>query len=427
MRQTQTRYLTFILASIGLALTVFLIVYRNGVALTPDGWGLWQGAYSLLHDGQYRYFSGAPIIGWPPAYSAYLAALMAIFGGSGLTLMIANGLLLTFQAVGWGALYAYVFASRLKQAHFIQLALLTAFLSTFLALSQGNLLSHNLLLSIFPFLYISASKAFFEPDNGLRLQWFVIYAVFSAVFVNAHHTGVPIIAALTLVGLSRRGPTVRQKLLHAIAISLPPAIAWGVVSSAFHLWSRREFGGSHGPFEYLLQALTGLGSLWGPEAIALPIGIVGVACLVFASRVLEFNRRETQFLTTACVFFALQLLLFSSTFVGDPLQGRFLWLFILSVSPLLFIGRLNHLAGIVFIFGLGATAMTASRAVKWTVNRMAEPSNIIEKAAYISREPEPGQRLVRGGVILIGPPRYSWESVEEPQQARGEGRNQGAE
>jgi hypothetical protein len=211
---------------------------------------------------------------------------------------------------------------------------------------------------------------------------------------------------------------------YAIAIALPPAFAWGAVSSAFHLWSQREFGGAQGPIGYLLQALVGLGYFWGPDAIALPVGIAGVACLVLACRMLDLNKREAQFLLAVCIFFALQLLLVCSVYIGDPLQGRFLWIFVLSVSPMLFLGPLNRFMGvIVFMFALGATAMTASRAAKWTIHRPAEAADVIGMADRISPEPKPGERLARGSVILVGPPRYPWETVADPQQPAGERQN----
>ena len=132
------------------------------------------------------------------AYSAYLAALMTIFGSSGLTLIIGSGLLLILQVIGWSALYAYVFATRIEKVYFVQSVLLMIFLSTVIALSQGGLSAHHLLLCVFPFLYLSASKAFFERENGQWLRWFAIYTVLSAIFVSAHNTAVPMIAALSV-------------------------------------------------------------------------------------------------------------------------------------------------------------------------------------------------------------------------------------
>lgn len=252
MPKTKRPFFLLLLANVALSSAIFVAIFRDGIAVSPDGWAYWQGAYTLLMDGQYRYFSGAPIVYWPPAYSAYLALLMALFGSSGLTLLIANGVAVAFQVIGWGVLYIHVFSVRIQEGRLIQTVLLMLFLATLIPLSQGSLLAHNLMLAIFPFLYLSASKAFFERERRRWFLWFGMYILLSALLVATHNTAVLIIAALTLVAIFQRGLSATERGVNAIAIALPSVVAWLIVSSIFQSSGAHTLGmGRYSPFEYL--------------------------------------------------------------------------------------------------------------------------------------------------------------------------------
>jgi hypothetical protein len=122
---------------------------------------------------------------------------------------------------------------------------------------------------------------------------------------------------------------------------------------------------------------------------------------------------EPRFVLVVGIFFLLQWLLFCLVCINDPLEGQFLWLIVLSVSPLLFVVRLNRLADAIFIFAVAATFTNMQRSVKWTVmlHRTADNQHVVGAAAHLSREPKPGELLVKDGITFVGPPRFSWEKV----------------
>jgi hypothetical protein len=76
--------------------------------LTHDDWAYWQGAVSMAEGKGFKYFSGNPIIAWPPLYFLYLAVSTKIVGPYGLTLISANALLIALQAFAWFQLFVIV-------------------------------------------------------------------------------------------------------------------------------------------------------------------------------------------------------------------------------------------------------------------------------------------------------------------------------
>ena len=84
-----------------IALSALALLNCRGIDLTPDGWAYWQGAVSLVEGKGYRYFSGNPIVAWPPLYSLYLAAWILVTGPTGLGLVIGNAFLISIQAWLW--------------------------------------------------------------------------------------------------------------------------------------------------------------------------------------------------------------------------------------------------------------------------------------------------------------------------------------
>src|SRR5690348_15902005 len=84
-----------------IAAVFFIGIDIGGAYMTPDGWAYWQGAVSIAEGKGYTYFSGHPIISWPPLYSLYLAAWTLPLGSSGITLPAANGALVVIQAGLW--------------------------------------------------------------------------------------------------------------------------------------------------------------------------------------------------------------------------------------------------------------------------------------------------------------------------------------
>ena len=100
LRSSPPSMMDFVVAPVT-ALLVFTLLHLKGIGMTPDGSALWEGAVSLASGHGYTYFSGNPIIAWPPLYSAYMALWTVFLGPTGWSLLVSNGLLIVAQAFVW--------------------------------------------------------------------------------------------------------------------------------------------------------------------------------------------------------------------------------------------------------------------------------------------------------------------------------------
>ncbi len=82
-------------------LICFALLHWKGLGLTPDGWALCQGSVSLVEQRTYSYFSGTPILAWPPVYLLYLGLWILALGPTALALIVANGVLMVVPVAAW--------------------------------------------------------------------------------------------------------------------------------------------------------------------------------------------------------------------------------------------------------------------------------------------------------------------------------------
>src|SRR5262249_26065723 len=98
---------------------------------------------------------------WPPLYPVYLAAWQAVFGISGGTLIAANVALAGAAAFGWTFIFVQPMRERTGSAWlgFLCAAAVVVFVVNTVAANYRQVLAHNLVHALLPFLYYLAFRA----------------------------------------------------------------------------------------------------------------------------------------------------------------------------------------------------------------------------------------------------------------------------
>lgn len=392
------------LAAAAIAAVSHVLLHLTGTAITQDGWAYWQGAVNLAEQGRYTYFSGDPILAWPPLYSLYLAIWVMVLGPAAATLVAANGVLVVMQALLWMRLAMVL--GRDGGFDIRPAAALTAavFLGLFVALNGRWVLAHNLLYALLPVLILAAWRLSHEvagaPSRTTGLFW--LSAAGALLTHNA--AAVFVIAALSAIVLQTRGSLLARFVMAAF-LAVPPVAAWGLSRWVLGQTGSHAMGaGRESWHTYAAQAASGVGELIAPAALA-PAG----AMLLVALAVVTLARPASALAQFLAVFTGVALaalvMLFSLTWVNDPLAGRFVAFVPLLVVPVAVLAsvRVNTLL-------LGAVAaalipLQAWRVAKWSFDNPheANPVVFVPIGAEISRSAPPGSITDEGGRPRIGP------------------------
>jgi hypothetical protein len=395
-----------------LAAACFAFGHRDGVWVTPDGWAYWEGAVSLLQGRGYSYFSGNPIVAWPPLYSVYLAAWTGLFGPSALSVNIATGALVAAQAAAWMTL-ALKLAPADARRRPVALALAALFIVAFLALNQRELLAHSLLYLFLP-VQIMRAQAIIASDAP-RLRDVVWLGVASTLAALSHNIGLAFTLAIcvTILALSKQR---RAKAMPLMLAALAAAMLWAMSRIAFGQSASHAIGlgqAAQSPLIYLVQGVAGCAELraLGPAGYVIFAAMLGLAIL--------YRRDPGVRLAgmVAALLFLVSLVMFSVVYVKDELSGRFLQFVPLLLAPVLMLRaaadvgpRLALLAALALPNLVYAAAVAAVA---------PPPADRVPNAAIISRDAPPGKMVRRHNVLLVGP--VDWEeppAVRNVQAAR---------
>jgi hypothetical protein len=403
-----------ILAILGAALfaaACFAFGHRDGMWVTPDGWAYWQGAISLSEGRGYSYFSGHPILAWPPLYSFYLAIWTGLFGPSALSVSIATGVLVAAQSAAWLAL-ALKLAPADARKRPLAIALAALFIVAFLALNQRQLLAHSLLYLFLP-VQVMLTQTIIASERP-RLRDIAWLGAASALAALSHNIGLAftLVICATIIAMSK----------HRVATAMPVLLV-ALAASGFWSLSRTLFGqaASHAigpgqaadtPLSYLVQGIAGCADLLAPG----PAGWVVLAAM--AALALLYRRdpgvRLAALLTG--LLFMVSLALFSIVHVNDPLSGRFLQFVPLLLAPTLML-RLSADAGPrLALFAVLALPSLVFASVDTALR--PPPEDRVPNAAMISRDAPPGKMVLRHNVLLVGPVDWEEPPARSAQAAR---------
>jgi hypothetical protein len=254
------------------ALVAFALFHQKGIGMIRDGWALWEGAVSLVAGHGYIYFSGNPIIAWPPLYSAYMALWIIFLGPTGWCLMVSNGLLIVLQAFLWNNFMRTLARQSGVSLSAVQSSTLSVFLGLFIAVQLRSALSYNLLY-VFLSLYLGALwRCFRATDTQIKRMDIFWVCLFGTALMLTHNMAITFViagcAVVTMARAKRQWPavwkTIRWSFLWAMPTLDLPVLIWYGVRAWFQQTGSHYIGwgaGKYTPLEYAQQFLVGTGNL----------------------------------------------------------------------------------------------------------------------------------------------------------------------
>lgn len=391
----------------GVAAAAFLMLHWQGTAITEDGWAYWQGAVNLAELGEYRYFSGDPILAWPPLYSLYLAAWTWLLGPSATAVVLANGVLIVAQAWAWTALVFHLADEAGQRPSRVAALLCAGFIGLFLALNQRWVLAHNLLYLLLPALILLTWREV-RPGAQPASSTLAGLAVVATAMLLTHNAAVVfLLASATAMALLGDG-SVRDRLAAIFATLAAPLAAWWAVRDSLGQAGSHALGEARDtPLSYMTQAFLGMGELVGTPLTG-PFLAAGLSAL----GIFILLRRREPVPMLALVFtsvpIAALVALFSLTWVNDEIAGRFLLFAPLLVGALLLLSSGPRAPIVVLIVTLATLPLLAYRTGKWAFSNphAANRSVFVPIGAELSRQVAPGATETRDGRVVIGPSRW---------------------
>lgn len=412
----QSLYNKWGILSAVIALAVYLGLNIDGIELTPDSWAYWQGAVSISQGKGYTYFSGHPIVAWPPLYSLYLALWTSMAGPVAWSLIAANSVLVAIQAIGWYWAISTIVTEQQGDQHFMISVLVSTYIGLIVPLNTENL-ANTLQYTILPLLVLGTYRVI-KTENAF---WPCVGVCFlGCLLVVTHNASLAYIAASTAVIMLFGEKSLISRLRCAFVVAVIPISVWIVVAYYLGELGHRAVGlyeAQYSVFEYVFQAAESVGQTIFPTHLEM-IGavIVGGAVIylwLMADKGVRFLIAFT-FLSVAAL-----IAIFSLTWVHDPLSGRFVWFVPLIVISLAYsvLGRSRPfvLAAIVVL----TLPLAIERTVKWIA--ITHPSLPLLQAgredwakvwllplhAELSRSLPSGQAALVDGRLLVAP--NPWE------------------
>ena len=335
-----------------LALLSYGLLHWKGIGMFQDGWAAWQGAASLAAGRGYTYFSGNPIVAWPPLYSAYMAPWMVLLGPSGWSLLLSNGLLIVVQAFLWNRLLRTMADDSGFVLPAVPSLVLSIFLGLLISVQQRSVLSHNLVYVLLP-IYLGVIWRGFRTKRvpGSPIDTILLVALGTALLLTHNSTIAFLVSASAILLIAR--PDVKGALSAATTVAVPLA-GWLAIRAALDQSGSHHVGlgaGKYSPLDYAVQLLDGPGGLlmFGRYGI----GVTAMVLLWLAVLLMIGHRKAVALrfgATFVLIASAILYLLFNLSWVFNALgSNRFILFAPLILGPLAYITALSvrpHLATI---------------------------------------------------------------------------------
>lgn len=421
----QWKVLIPLLTAVGAAIG-FTALHLRGTSISPDGWGYWQAAVSLLHGKGYRYFSGHPIITWPPVYSLYLAACTALGGATVVTLVVSNSLLTIAGAVGWLWLLLRIGEGAGVRLTPKVLAAVGCYLALFLTCNEQYPLADNLKYALLPWLILATCRLCESRGSREIARWTALQVLAGTVLVLTHNNALAFIAAASATVVVFARLSVRLRLLLALSGSAIPMASWFAVRVLLDQQGSHAIGigaGREAAAAYAKQLVAGIGELLtggptylGAVAVAALTAVVVAGCLGGS---LKRACRMIAFFTF--VSLAATYALFNITWIDDSLAGRYLLFVPLSLVPMVLCwsalaNRLTLLvAGAAVLFPLVLGTCFAFHHSRASEAQLGYPGYFVPLDGRISLEYRKGPPVRTADGVLLAP--LAWE--EQKGRHRG--------
>jgi len=323
------------------ALLSYGLLHQRGIRLDSDGWAAWQGAVSLFAGKGYVYFSGHPIVAWPPLYSVYLCLWTFVLGATGWSLLVANAVLVALQGCLWMWLGLAIARDSGQKPVGRHLYLLAIYVGVFVALNGQQVFAHNLVYALLP-IFVYATWRFLSATAGAAKAWTLALAIASGTaLLLAHNASVAFVGSAAILMAARR-PASWRSVGEAILALGAPLAGWFAVRLVLGQTRSHHIGlraGQRNAFDYAVQLLDGLGQLFVPPRLGAPF----VAILLFMTIIFWLVRSKASsglrfgaifaLLSTAIVF-----VLFNVTWLATPLTSARQTMFVvLILAPLVYL------------------------------------------------------------------------------------------
>lgn len=395
-----------------LSVIVFALLHRRGIKVTPDGWAYWQGAASIAEGHGYRFFSGEPIVTWPPLYSLYLSAWIVVAGATSVTVAAADTVLLALQTPLWCWSILEIAGRDRRDLSTATVVAICVYLGIYLPLNQAFVRADLLLYTLLPGLILATWRA--ATTTGSSVSQYAISALVASLMVLTHNRAFVFIGAidvLLVAGAFNRDQ--RARLLSVAGlITLIPLATWFVARVMLDQADSHEISvdaGALTTIEYARQVIRSVGDLLSGATTDSPrIAVTALLItLAMTARRLWSSVSLKAGLLFALVATLLTLAAFHVVHLDDDIDPRFV----------LFVPAILIPCCLVAGDGLGAVVRTAiallaiaPQAIGATIMikeaqqlSRAEPGEVVMHAARISTTYRAGPDVDEGKTRLIAP------------------------
>ncbi len=396
-----------------IALVVYVLLHLVGIGMVIDGWAAWQGAVSLATGHGYTYLSGEPVLSWPPLYPLYLAAWIFFTGPVGWSLIAANAVLISAQALCWYQLTRTIsIDSGLHQQPSTSYAL-SLFIGLYLNVLQWQVFAHNLVYVLLPLFLRSIWKC--VATNKAHDTWgeLALAIGLGIALMLTHHSCVAFIGAAALIVAVRQSSLAIGAVQALLLVTIPLGI-WKLVRDSLNQAGSHLIGWGNGAYsvpEYVEQLIRGSGNLLVPDRYLASFAVVlffsGITAWFFRSKKAAALRFGTAFVACSLAIF---LAIFSVTWLASPLNGRFLIYVPLLILPPLFIlaretaPKTAMMVAVLFILPQAYWVTNwGTRQIRETLAEQGFPNDFALPNVYLSRSYLQGPPVKTDRGILISP------------------------
>lgn len=416
---------------------------RKGIVLSPDGWGYWEGAVSLLYGNGYTYFGGEPIIAFGPLFSLYLAGIQWVIGIHGWALSVGVTLLAALTSSAWVYLFARLSNPNARWLNSLIFALYSA---AFVSFYYRYLLSETLFLFLLALLFLQVLQFYQQAQShNPSVRSLLTLNLCLLLLLACRNSMLTFVPGLVLtLFYSQRAAPLRHRLLPPALTGLLAVVGWFGLRELLGQTASHKvgLGGHFTSQQYGIQIINSLASLLGPDALGLrwgalgavvvAMGVIAYTLLIQKKQVQTSEQRVLLYLFGILLSSAAGLyLLFNLIYLADPLTGRFLWFLVLGILGFLAAwttwmpsNQTKYVVLTVVVVIAAAQFIRTSRTLANELQSASPPPDMVALRETIRPDYWSGPPIVTDSYTLIAPPTYYWiDRQYREQKAATQGAN----
>lgn len=400
------------------ALLSHLLLHKNGMFMSPDGWYYFEIAYSLSECIGYRDLFGQFVTTWPPLFPVYLSPFIWLLGPVGFALVIASAAIVAAQAAAWcHVLQLAFFDASCDRPYRVRAWLFSLFVGLYVALNNQQLLADALMYALAPMYLLCLWAALSAREVRALGRAAIMGAIIgSCMLITANKATAFVAACGVCIAFQHINP--RVKLIWIGSFTIVPLLVWMCVRVLMGQTSSHPVavgGGKYSYSDYMLQAVNGVGRQLVSERMGVGaiVGVIAIAALlIFAVRGRVISK-ASMLSTYVLVSVSTTAILLNLTGLADELNGRLVVLVGLAgsaaaMSLLVTYGNKYLAACCITMLTLMQSYWTAV----WWQNAMTVPAvsggGFIRNEDRIARDYLAGPPTIRHGAAVVAPYRADW-------------------